>query len=150
MGRGDGGVGRSDSDVLGVGPCVPLRHHRPAKCGEYQRHRHRGGDDARYPPRRNPFHSYYASPHQHRTVGSYRSAPVIMCFYWDRNAMVVTLFSLLDGTDYGPYNGYYYQNKSHYGADNSRQQLRIRREQRNHPIRRYVPENQRDHADNHA
>jgi hypothetical protein len=27
-------------------------------------------------------------PHQHRTVGSYRSAPVIMCFYWDRNAMV--------------------------------------------------------------
>lgn len=79
-----------------------------------------------------------------------RSAPVIMCFYWDRNAMVVTLFSLLDGTDYGPYNGHYYQNKSHYGADNSRQQLRIRREQRNHPIRRYVPENQRDHADNHA
>ena len=62
MGRGDGGVGRSDSDVLGVGPCVPLRHHRPAKCGEYQRHRHRGGDDARYPPHRNPLHSYYASP----------------------------------------------------------------------------------------
>ncbi len=82
------GVGRSDNDVLGVGPCVPLRHHRPAKCGEYQRHRHRGDDDARYPPHRNPLHSYYASPHQHRTVGSYRSAPVIMCFYWDRNAMV--------------------------------------------------------------
>ena len=148
MGRGDGGVGRSDSDVLGVGPCVPLRHHRPAKCGEYQRHRHRGGDDARRAEIR--FIVTMPPPHQHRTVGSYRSAPVIMCFYWDRNAMVVTLFSLLDGTDYGPYNGHYYQNQSHYGANNSRQQLRIRREQRNHPIRRYVPENQRDHADNHA
>lgn len=31
----------------------------------------------------------------------------------------VTLFSLLDGTDYGPYNGHYYQNQSHYGANNS-------------------------------